>query len=342
MSNMSNFFGGGGSYAPEINQIKDQIDWMSNPNLLINPEFRVNQRGWVNGTVVVNGQTRLRDKWTIITEIGAGTIDGITANYADGVVDIPGSIGGSPDGTQIVTMEQNIEDLSQFSGKTVTASFDIKGSITGTVASYFYKLFDSATANSPENEVLVDVTTEWTTVRLTHTFPEFSGAVYGGYNNLTFSVAKIIGAGNSGFSVDCNYTGTLSIRNPKLEWGPVATRFDSRLIGEELALCKRYFERKDYITHIVNIYRDRDTHYTSLEYEEKRVNPTVTEGTALSNGAVVHYYSGSTPITDIEYDVGLGSSSATKSMGILFRTASNISGKDTGHVYKQFLIDADF
>jgi len=64
--------------------------------------------------------------------------------------------------------------------------------------------------------------------------------------NYTFSVTLPAGAANGvmlNFFVGAQTSGTWTIGNVQLEQGSVATPFERRLYGQELALCQRYYQK---------------------------------------------------------------------------------------------------
>jgi hypothetical protein len=88
------------------------------------------------------------------------------------------------------------------------------------------------------------------------------------------------------FTVGAQISGTWTIGNPQLEAGSVATSFDYRPYGTELALCQRYYE-------LMNSSLDAafNTSVTSTNYAtwlfkvEKRITPTIAQ-TGLNITAV--------------------------------------------------------
>jgi hypothetical protein len=96
------------------------------------------------------------------------------------------------------------------------------------------------TGGSPSAQVYttlltsVSITTSWQRIQATVTVPSISGKALGsnGNSNLAFDIGLPI---NTTFSVD--------IAQVQIEPGPVATPFEQRPSGTELALCQRYYEQ---------------------------------------------------------------------------------------------------
>lgn len=88
-----------------------------------------------------------------------------------------------------------------------------------------------------------------------------------------------------------NTTGTLDydfqIADVQLELGSEATDFEVRLIAEELAFCKRYFERISMDANFSILAGGQCISTTEariiVNYEEKRVDPTITMGGGTHN-----------------------------------------------------------
>ncbi len=134
----------------------------------------------------------------------------------------------------------------------------------------------------------------------------------------------------------------IAFADMKLEVGSNATTFERPEVEEELFKCRRYFEKKDYITHPVNIFRNEaQANYTSFMYTHKRANPTIVEGRAIVNSGLIHSKPLARPIVSYAFGVGLDSNSDTRdgsSAQIVTATAVDV---DMGHIYVQVLISAE-
>ncbi len=87
---------------------------ISNPNLLDNPDFKINQRGKTEYTIG-DTATRLQtvDRWV------TGYTDNYTVLVVEGGIKIPPHAGGE--------LAHQFEDISMFDGKTMTASMIVNG-----------------------------------------------------------------------------------------------------------------------------------------------------------------------------------------------------------------------
>lgn len=202
-------------------------------NFLINGDFCVHQRG--------TSQTGLHptDRWF---RTGSGGVNHVFSqeSFTPGHTDVPGSpahylrwsMDAAPSGAAI---EQRVEDLRRFSGRTVTYSFwaraDIARSIDVRVQQYWG-------GGSPP-AVFADIATHalgtaWTRIARTVDLPGIAGQTLapGHYLALRFFVPGASSAPSFDFA------------DVQLEPGPVATPFERRSLGLELSLCQRYFQRR--------------------------------------------------------------------------------------------------
>lgn len=213
----------------------NELSRMSNPNLLINGDFRINQRGQTEYTQTTSWKYSL-DRWKYIgimtvkpVETG-GVVISKTNNSAD------------------TYFAQELEH--QMKGP-ATLSFEVT-SIQGTMSVYM----------EGTGEKMLEV--------------KKSGV---------YSIYSEIGAKDAIFRLDGTST-TAILKWVKLEAGPVATPNEPRLPGEELMLCKRYYEENEIcLTPIVGtIPASYYLVVNGCNFEvEKRVQPNVTFGTFYIN-----------------------------------------------------------
>jgi hypothetical protein len=145
------------------------------------------------------------------------------------------------------------------SAKTVTLSFQVYSSLTGTFGGV---LANSASNRSYPFTYTVSVANTWTSVSVTIA-GDTTGTWVGGTNGIGCAVIFGLGAGSTysgtaGSWAGANYfsaTGTVSvvgtlnatfyITGVQLEKGSTATSFDYRPYGTELQLCQRYYQVLD-------------------------------------------------------------------------------------------------
>jgi hypothetical protein len=178
----------------------------------------------------------------------------------------------------------NIADLGwgTANAKTVTLSFQVYSSLTGTFGGSIY---NGSGARSYPFIYSIPVANTWTTVSVT-----IAGDTSGTWatdNSAGLYVTLSLGAGStysatagswaSGFylsatgatSVVGTNGATFYITGVQLEKGSTATSFDYRPYGTELVLCQRYFEK------ISGVFLTNSNTYLNYYYKvTKRVSPT--------------------------------------------------------------------
>ena len=81
------------------------------------------------------------------------------------------------------------------------------------------------------------------------------------------------------FTVGAQTSGTWTIGNVQLELGTVATPFERRSFGQELALCQRYFEKSSEVTEQFPLFKGREADRIRagcIQYKvTKRATPTI-------------------------------------------------------------------
>ncbi len=187
-----------------VNGVKEYANGIiSNPNLLDNPDFSINQRGQsvYDGTVAGIYKYAV-DRWCF-WKYNSDNYGTITVN-PDGSLSVDGV-----DGANDCILTQTVENGMKLVDKTVTLSLEIT-EITGTVQLQLHKSSASIHINKPG------------VYQLTFVWPELD--VYRICINNTDS---------------SRYT----IKWMKLEVGPVATAFVPPNPATELAKCKWYYRR---------------------------------------------------------------------------------------------------
>jgi hypothetical protein len=124
-----------------------------------------------------------------------------------------------------------IEDATTFSGQTVTLSFYARSSTPVILDTQVQQSFGSV--NTVDFD---DITTTDTWTRYVHVFklPSLAGETISSDSKLIIYLTR---------SEDVPSGTTLDFANVQLELGSVATEFEHRSYGEELALCQRYYQK---------------------------------------------------------------------------------------------------
>ena len=148
----------------------------------------------------------------------------------------------------VAILVQRIEDVRTFAGQQVTLSFWAKADATKNIAVELVQ--DFGTGGSPSAQVRaigttkVSIGTSWQKVTVTATVPSISGKTFGTNGNNHLALNLWFDAGSDwNTSTDSlgQQSGTFEIAQVQLEPGTVATPFERRPIGTELALCQRYY-----------------------------------------------------------------------------------------------------
>jgi hypothetical protein len=226
-------------------------------NAIINGDFKINQRGATTSTT----SGYIFDRW--YWQGSATTATWSRQQFTPGN-QIPGNEGTAFSRTvtnasvltdQIVNIEQRIEDVRTFAGQTVTLSFWAKAaSGTPKVSIIHYQSFGtggSPSAVSGGYISQVTLSTSWNRYSITYTVPSISGKTIGTTPNTSFYAIYLVYAAGSFFNSTTNSLGwqqnTFDTWGVQLEKGSIATPFEQRPIGIELALCQRYYYKSPYI-----------------------------------------------------------------------------------------------
>ena len=219
-------------------------------NAIINGNFDHWQRGT---SLAVNGYGA--DRWRN-TNIGSSFTQSRQA-FTMGQTDVPNepeyfsrTVVSSVSGAgNLANIGQYIEGVRTFAGQTATLSFYAKADAAKNIAVEFAQNF--GTGGSPSAEVTglgvttCALTTAWQKFTVTVTLPSISGKTLGTNDNDFLTTNLWFDAG-SNFNARTNslghQSGTFDIAQVQLEAGSVATPFERRPVGTELALCQRYYE----------------------------------------------------------------------------------------------------
>ena len=188
-----------------------------------------------------------------------------------------------------------IEDVRTLSGQTCTLSWYMKADASRTVRVNITQDFGSGGSPSADVETAIvssqAITTSWAEYTVTFTMPSISGKTIG------TSEDSFIELGFD-YRAEVNNTFTIDIANVQLESGSQATPFEVRTFGEELQLCKRYFERitgqygTDGTSGFVlggGVWYSSTQIIANFQYDTKRASPTISQS---QSGAMKAYGNG--------------------------------------------------
>jgi hypothetical protein len=218
-------------------------------NLIINGDFRINQRAFTSTTT---SDAYGFDRWTILTGGGLTySAQTFTAGNA-----IPGqepinfarlATSGQSASSSYSIFTQKIESVRTCAGQPVTISFWAKASSgTPKVAIELAQIFGTSGSAAVDTYInQVTLSTSWVRYVVNTIVPSISGKTIGTANDY-FGLTLWTSAG-SNFNAR---TGSLGIQNSTIDfWGIQLeqnyqpTPFEQRLFGVELALCQRYYYR---------------------------------------------------------------------------------------------------
>ena len=183
-------------------------------NLIINGDFQVSQRGDYTSATAATNTTYYLDRWDIST--------GITATIQDfgGEVEVAATATGS----SRLRILQRIEDMSYLAGKTVTISCDMKSNSSVAAIAVYADSWQTINTQHTGGGA-------WESLSVTLTLP----------SSISTELGIHFGLYNDGSNVAITNGDYVRIRDVQLELGSVATDFEHRSYGEELALCQRYY-----------------------------------------------------------------------------------------------------
>ena len=206
-------------------------------NLFINGDFQVWQRGTSFSS---SGNIYTADRWM---SLGSGATMATTQeSFTIGQTDVPGEPEyylqiDTATGNNNARLEQRVEDVRTGAGQSITVSFWAKGTnpTGGEFSVGFQQNFGSGGSTAVDTfATTITLTSSWQKFTRTVTLPSISGKTIGTGSSLIMRILQPDGDTGTG-------AWELNIALAQLELGNVATPFEHRSYGEELALCYRYF-----------------------------------------------------------------------------------------------------
>lgn len=222
-------------------------------NVLINGDFRINQRAFSSSTSSVYGF----DRWT--SSSADGTVTYSAQTFATGNA-IPGyeptnyariATSGQTLAGAYSHLVQRIENVRTLAGQTASLSFWAKAnSGTPKVAVEFLQVFGSG--GSPSSTTFTyagqaTLSTSWQRFTMQVNIPSIAGKTIGTagddtlYLNLWTSSGSTYNSRSGSIGIQNN---TIDFWGVQVEQNYQATPFEQRPIGVELALCQRYYQRR--------------------------------------------------------------------------------------------------
>ncbi|MBQ9947549.1 MAG: hypothetical protein IJO91_04085 [Oscillospiraceae bacterium] len=197
------------SNSAKITQLEPKIDSISCPNLLINPDFGINQKGVYEH--FVTDSSYACDGWK--KYMGSHDSGSATISVSDTGMKLTGN-------SDYCRIYQLVENGVKYAGKPVTLSVMLNEDIVGTVHLMIRY------GNSLSNSTIIDEIVTGNAgdiISVTAVLPEQACPIFG-------------------VQIYCNPNGAVNMRWCKLEVGTVATGFSVPEPVAELMRCQRYYQ----------------------------------------------------------------------------------------------------
>jgi hypothetical protein len=291
-------------------------------NRIINGAMVIDQRNaGASVTPTVNGTYTL-DRWTTVlsqsskysVQQNAGSVTlpvGLSKYLGITSLSSYSSAAGDYFGVRQFIEGFNTADLQwgTANAKTVTLSFQVYSSLTGTFGGSF---LNSAENRSYPFTYSIPVANTWTSISVT-VAGDTSGTWVGATNGVGIEVIFNLGSGTTysgtagawASALYLSATGAVSvvgtsgatfyITGVQLEKGSTATSFDYRPYGTELALCQRYYEIGGVFAFVGNVTTGNNYGARMTFKVTKRATPTMTYGDSANSGFPVGSAGDSTP-----------------------------------------------
>jgi len=262
-----------GGNTATVNGVRPTSDSLKGRNLFQNGDFQV----WQRGTSLTHSSDQyLADRWKVTPP---GTANTTSQQIFDTTLQ-QNTLKITINQAGYIQFQHGIEGFKWAHNKVITVSFWAKAD-TNMRCTFNKRLYHAGGSAVLTTSPVQSITT--TLTKFTVTFPadDFSSYTEDGSSRLQF-----------GWTVNSPSNGNLASGNDfyigqaKAEIGDVATSFESRSYGEELALCQRFYHRIDSIgsSDERNIGFSRTTSVCWVSYQfpvKMRIAPVVeTSGTA--------------------------------------------------------------
>ena len=289
-----------GGNTTTINGYTPTVSNMAGRNLIINGAMKVAQRGTSTSGVTTTDGYYACDRWRTQTDYGTWTIsqDTDAPNGFSNSMKLLCTSGGTSNSDEISLRYyfegQDVQGLAYGTSdaKEITVSFWIKSNTTGTYTLRFY-VQDTGT---PEVSKTFTIDTADTWEYKTVTAPANTSYAVTNDNTFGFGLFWYFGAASGFTSTPLNETWNASvsansvnsdipglggstndyvqITGVQLEAGSVATPFEHRQYGQELALCQRYYETIN--APAILGYSSSTTTWVNWQFKQtKRAVPTI-------------------------------------------------------------------
>jgi len=234
-----------GGNTASINGYTPTMSNMAGRNYIINGDMRIAQRG--TSFNYSNGESG----YSLDRYVSAAFVSGGSLAISQQIVTLSDNLdaeffmratttGSVAAGSATIYTEQKVENLKRFHNKAITLSFYVKASSDLTFQLRSHKYYGSG-GSSEEFSGLSDVaaTTSWTRHTVTFAAEDLSSKTFGASNYFGIMFYWSTSQGTNQLN-----DASIDITNVQLEEGSVATPFEHRQYGQELALCQRYYQQR--------------------------------------------------------------------------------------------------
>lgn len=324
-----------GGTSTTVNGYTPTASNMAGRNRIINGDMRVSQRFGATSTGTISGGAYTLDRWLAIVVGGTAnlsaqqTTTAPTGFYNSLAVTV--GTGVTPAGTDERSMAQKIEGLNvadlawgTANAKPVTISFWVRSSVTGT---FGFTITNNAFNRTLVQSYVINSADTWEHKTITisgdtsGTWLKDNGAgialywdlgvgtTYSGTASSSWQAAGYEGL-TGGTKLSATTGATFYLTGVQLEEGSVATPFEHRQYGQELALCQRYYEKSYSVdvapgtstangrTMIITGTATNNAIARSIDFAvEKRAAPTMTTYDADGNSGRITTFDASTAAT---------------------------------------------
>ena len=308
-----------GGSTTSINGFTPSVSNMAGRNRIINGDMRIDQRN-AGASVTPAASAFTLDRWEVILtqasklsfQQNAGSValpSGFTNYLGTTSTSAYSVVAGDFFGIRQKIEGFNVADLGwgAVGAQTVTLSFWVRSSLTGTFGGSLFNAdgsrsypftFTISAANTWEQKsvtVAGDTTGTWGTGNgpgIQVNFSLGTGSTYSGTAGSWSGNFYLSATG--GTSVVGTSGATFYITGVQLEEGSVATPFEHRQYGQELALCQRYFQKQQLQNIPVSYYNARQHFFGQTYIVPMRSTPTITVESSQTNtsGNISGYSSG--------------------------------------------------
>jgi hypothetical protein len=213
-------------------------------NRLINGDMSVYQRGSVAATTA--GAYTL-DRWFVTPTGATVTVTQSTSVVPTGFADSL-NVAGAASVTN-VSVYQRIESVN---------TQDLASGVQVTVSGRIYQSTGSAVTTATialAAPTALDNYTSTTSAATTYTLPSIPNATWTTFSNTFTLTTSCVNGLQVTIALGTGLTsGSFNLTGVQLEVGSVATPFERRQYGQELALCQRYYQRTDAVSGTVNVF----------------------------------------------------------------------------------------